>query len=115
VSSFDHTGCLYIKGRKKLLLNVTDYKVDPLEVESIIGRHPKASNGLMLGQVDPNYGKMVKAVVVVRSGSECTEQEIISYYAQYLIQHIVPKPGVFRSEIPRNPLGKILRKFARLL
>lgn len=105
----DPEGNVYITGRKKLMINVAGYKVDPLDVESVIRTYPKVSDVVVLAQADPNYGEMVKAVVV--ANGECSEDEIISHCAQHLIDYKVPKLVLFRSEIPRSPLGKILRKY----
>jgi len=105
----DSAGNIYITGRKKLMINVAGYKVDPLDVESVIKKYPKVSDVVVVGQIDPNYGEMVKAVIVANDA--CSEDEIISYCAQHLIGYKVPKMVSFLSEIPRSPLGKILRKY----
>lgn len=105
----DATGAIYIKGRKKLLINVAGNKVDPLDVEAVIGKHPKVKDVVVLGQPDAIYGEMVKAVVV--STEECSAEEITAFCSRYLIDYKVPKVVTFRSEIPRSPLGKILRKY----
>ena len=105
----DVNGAIYIKGRKKLLINVAGNKVDPLDVEAVISKHPKVQDVVVLGQPDALYGEMVKAVVVSRG--ECSVDEITSFCAAHLIEYKVPKLVVFRSEIPRSPLGKILRKY----
>lgn len=105
----DADGRVYIKGRKKLLINVAGNKVDPLDVEAIIKTHPKVRDVVVLGYPDPNYGEMVKAVVVADAG--CTGEEIIALCGEQLAWYKVPKRVEFRSEIPRSPLGKILRKY----
>jgi long-chain acyl-CoA synthetase len=105
----DADGRVYIKGRKKLLINVAGNKVDPLDVEAIIKTHPKVRDVVVLGYPDPNYGEMVKAVVVADAG--CTGEEIIALCGERLAWYKVPKRVEFRSEIPRSPLGKILRKY----
>lgn len=105
----DAAGRIYIKGRKKLLINVAGNKVDPLDVEALIKTHPKVQEVVVLGCPDPNYGEMVKAVVVATA--DCTESEIVALCNQHLAWYKVPKRVEFRAEIPRSPLGKILRKY----
>jgi long-chain acyl-CoA synthetase len=105
----DDTGRISIKGRKKLLINVAGNKVDPLDVESVIKTDARVKDVVVLGRPHSNYGEMVKAVVVAEPG--CTEQEIIDLCGRQLAWYKVPKVVEFRSEIPRSPLGKILRKY----
>ena len=102
-------GQIYIKGRKKLLIIVAGNKVDPLDVEAVIKGHHKVQDAVVLGQAHPNYGEMVKAVVVADAG--VSQEEIIALCAKHLAEYKVPKVVEFRSEIPRSPLGKILRKY----
>lgn len=109
LASKDAQGQIYIKGRKKLLIIVAGNKVDPLDVESVIKTHHKVQDVVVLGQAHPNYGEMVKAVVVADAG--VNQEEIIALCAQHLAEYKVPKIVEFRAEIPRSPLGKILRKY----
>lgn len=64
---------------------------------------------VVLGCPDANYGEMVKAVIVARA--DCAEAEILDLCNRHLAWYKVPKRIEFRSEIPRSPLGKILRKY----
>jgi long-chain acyl-CoA synthetase len=78
----DEEGRLTITGRKKLLIEVGGYKVDPIEVED---------------------------VVVPRA--EMDERDLIGFCQQRLANFKVPQVVEFREEIPKSPLGKILRKY----
>lgn len=109
LGSLDGEGRLCIKGRKKLLIVVAGNKVDPLDVEAVIKSHPKVHDAVVIGQAHPNYGEMVKAVVVAESG--VGQEEIIELCERHLAEYKVPKIVDFRAEIPRSPLGKILRKY----
>lgn len=109
LASLDAEGRLCIKGRKKLLIVVAGNKVDPLDVEAVIKTHPKVHDAVVIGQPHPNYGEMVKAVVVADPG--VGQEEIIALCDRHLAEYKVPKVVEFRSEIPRSPLGKILRKY----
>lgn len=104
----DAEGRLFINGRKKLFINVAGNKVDPLDIETIIKTHPKVRDAVVVGIPHPNYGEMVKAVVVAES--ECSEEEIVALCEKQVAWYKVPKYVEFRAEIPRSPLGKILRK-----
>jgi len=56
-------------------------------------------------------GEKVKAVVVAREPGSCTEQELTDFAASRLAPYKVPRTVEFRAEIPRSPLGKVLRKY----
>lgn len=107
----DEEGFLYITGRKKLLFIVAGNKVDPLEVEDMLRGHEKVQDVVVIGVPHPDYGQMIKAFVVPQEGSDCTESELIHYAKGGLAEYKIPKRIEFIAEIPRSPLGKILRKY----
>lgn len=107
----DQHGNLYIKGRKKLMINVAGYKVDPLDVEDVIRTHADVEDVVVVGKPHELYGEMVKAVVVKTNNAEMDEESVIKLCKQSLAEYKVPKQVEFRDEIPRSPLGKILRKY----
>ncbi len=101
---------LYLVGRKKLLIETGGFKVDPIEVEAVIDSHPGVAESVVVG-VDTDIGgeQKVKAVVV-REGA-CEERELITYCRERLANFKVPQSVEFRDEIPKSPLGKVLRKY----
>jgi long-chain acyl-CoA synthetase len=106
----DEEGRLTITGRKKLLIEVGGYKVDPIEVEDVVVAHPKVSEAVVVGVASKVQGEeLVKAVVV--PGDELDERELIGFCQQRLANFKVPQVVEFREEIPKSPLGKILRKY----
>lgn len=107
----DGDGDLYISGRKKLMINVAGYKVDPLEVEEILLQHPKVAEAVVVGVEHAGYGEKIKAVIVARAGESCSSEEILAHAAPRLADYKLPKLVEFRGEIPRSPLGKVLRKY----
>lgn len=104
----DEQGYLYITGRKKIFIDTGGYKVDPLEVEDVLSTHPKVEEVVVVGTIRPYAGEMIKAVVV--SKEECQEDELLNYCKDKLPDFKVPRIIEFREEIPKSPLGKILRK-----
>jgi long-chain acyl-CoA synthetase len=106
----DEDGLLYLEGRKKLLIEVGGYKVDPIEVEDVIVAHPSVSEAIVVGVPGEAEGEeTVKAVVV--PGEDCEEGELISFCRERLANYKVPRTVEFRDEIPKSPLGKVLRKY----
>ena len=106
----DADGRLTITGRKKLLIEVGGYKVDPIEVEDVVVTHPKVAEAVVVGVGTKVQGEeQIKAVVV--PSDEMDERDLIGFCQQRLANFKVPQVVEFREEIPKSPLGKILRKY----
>lgn len=107
----DQQGDLFITGRKKLLINVAGFKVDPLEVEAVLSRHPAVADVVVVGAMQGALGEKIKAVLVLREGHRCSERDISAFVSERLADYKLPKLIEFTDEIPRSPLGKVLRKY----
>jgi long-chain acyl-CoA synthetase len=107
----DDEGRLFITGRKKLFIEVAGHKVDPIEVEDVLTAHPKVREAVVVGVRGRVEGEeVVKAAIVPRDG-DCDQRELIEFCRQRLANFKVPQVVEFREEIPKSPLGKILRKY----
>jgi long-chain acyl-CoA synthetase len=109
VGYLDDAGRLFVTGRKKLLIEVSGHKVDPIEVEDVVRAHPAVREAIVVGIANGGGEQTVKAVVV--SGEGCGEREVIDFCRERLANFKVPQIVEFRDEIPRSPLGKVLRKY----
>lgn len=110
VGHLDEAGRLYVTGRTKLLIEVAGHKVDPVEVEDVVVAHPKVREAVVLGvKRSGDSEESVKAVVVPSDG--CREREVIEFCRERLANFKVPNVVEFRDEIPKSPLGKVLRKY----
>jgi long-chain acyl-CoA synthetase len=106
----DDDGMLYLAGRKKLLIEIGGYKVDPIEVQDVIEAHPSVEEAIVVGVHGEVQGEeQVKAVAVLNG--DCEERELIAFCRQSLANFKVPQVVEFRDEIPKSPLGKVLRKY----
>jgi long-chain acyl-CoA synthetase len=105
----DDAGRLCVTGRKKLLIEVSGHKVDPIEVEDVVRAHPSIREAIVVGVGNGAGEQTVKAVVVSSNG--CGEREVIEFCRERLANFKVPQIVEFRDEIPRSPLGKVLRKY----
>jgi long-chain acyl-CoA synthetase len=106
----DEDGRLTITGRKKLLIEAGGYKVDPIEVQDVVEAHPEVFEAIVVGVPGAAPGEeMVKAVVVAHGA--CDERDIIAFCRERLANYKAPQRVEFRDEIPRNPMGKVLRKY----
>ena len=106
----DAEGRVFVTGRKKLLIDVGGYKVDPIEVEDVVVSHPGVGEAIVVGVAGANPGEeLVKAVVVATE--DCDDREIIRFCRERLANYKVPQVIEFREEIPKSPMGKVLRKY----
>ena len=64
---------------------------------------------------DDLYGEDIKAFVVLRPGQEATAEEIIEYCRKKLTNFLLPKEVVFLNALPKNLVGKVLKKELRML
>ena len=106
----DEDGMLYLAGRKKLLIEIGGYKVDPIEVQDVVEAHPSVEEAIVVGVPGKVEGEeAIKAVAV--PSEDCDERELIAFCRERLANFKVPQVVEFRDEIPKSPLGKILRKY----
>lgn len=104
----DDDGRLYLTGRTKLLIDVAGRKVDPIEVEDVLATHPRVREVVVVGAATGVEGEeRVKAAVV--PDGRCDERDLRRFCAERLAAYKVPEVVELRDEIPRSPLGKILR------
>ncbi|MDX6654916.1 MAG: hypothetical protein QOH18_1818, partial [Solirubrobacterales bacterium] len=76
---FDDEGFLFIYDRVKDMIVTGAENVYPAEVENAIFGHPAVADVAVIGVPDSRWGEAVKAIVVPRSGTSPTEEEIIAY------------------------------------
>lgn len=105
-------GFLKIVDRKKDLIIVSGFNVYPNEVEDVISKHPAVIEAAAVGVADEESGERVKVFAVV-SDTSVTEAELIKFCKQNLTGYKVPKTIVFRDELPKTNVGKILRRELR--
>jgi long-chain acyl-CoA synthetase len=108
LAKFDDDGYIFIVGRKKETIIRGGENISPLEVEQIIARHPAVREAAAVGIPDRIYGEVVAACVVKRD--DVTESELIRHCGEYLASFKVPARIAFVDELPRNPIGKFVRR-----
>ena len=110
---FDEEGYIFLAGRAKDFIKRGGEMVSPEEVEQVLQSHPAIDEAAVIGVPDADWGELVRAVVVLKDGYLCDEQEIIEYCRQRLASYKKPESVVFAGELPRNPLGKVLKRVLR--
>lgn len=109
----DAEGWLYLKSRKKELMNVGGKKVSPLEVEEVLNEIPGVRESACRGIPDPVLGEVVKAYVVWEGGEAPSADLILQQAAAGLEAYKVPRAVEFIAELPRTASGKIQRLYLK--
>jgi len=110
MAKFDKDGYVYIVGRKKEMVNVRGLNVYPREIEEVLYQNPKIKEAAVIGIADIHKGEVPKGFVVLKEGESAGEHEIIQYLRERLASYKVPKYIEFRSTLPKNTTGKILKR-----
>jgi long-chain acyl-CoA synthetase len=109
VATMDDDGYFQIVDRKKDMILVSGFNVYPNEVEAVLAEHPGIAEVCVLGTPDPLCGEAVVAFVV-RKDPSLTAEQVRQHAKTALTNYKVPKTIVFRDELPKSTVGKILRK-----
>jgi acyl-CoA synthetase (AMP-forming)/AMP-acid ligase II len=107
----DEDGYLYISDRVKDMIISGGENIYPAEVENVLMGHPAVADCAVIGVPDEKWGETPKALVV-RAG-DVTEHDLISYSRDRLAHFKCPSSVEWRTEIPRNPTGKVLKRELR--
>ena len=110
----DEEGYIYLAGRGDDVIVRGGENIGPDEVESILYSHPKVDEAAVIGVKDLEWGQIVRAVIKLKKGETCTEQEITDFYRPRLAGFKRPSSIVFvAEELPKTSTGKILRRVIR--
>jgi len=104
------TGYVFLVDRSKELINVSGRKVYPSEVEKVALTHPAVAEAAAVAQRDEMTGECVVLHVVRRDSTPADEEGLLVHCRAHLAPYKVPRRVVFRLEIPKSPLGKVLRR-----
>lgn len=115
VGKLDADGFLYIVERKKDLIIRGGFNIYPREVEEVLYAHSAVAEAAVIGVSDPLMGEDVLAFVVLKAGAGASAEAIIGFCQERLAKYKCPKQVRFVESLPKNPVGKILRKELRVL
>ena len=108
----DERGYFKIVDRKKDMILVSGFNVYPNEVEDVVTQMPGILECAAVGVADAKAGEAVK-LVIVRSDPSVTEAQVRAYCETQLTGYKRPKIVEFRTDLPKTPVGKILRRELR--
>jgi acyl-CoA synthetase (AMP-forming)/AMP-acid ligase II len=109
----DEEGYIYLSGRADDMIIRGGENISPEEVEGVLQSHPKVEEASVIGVSDAEWGEQPRAVVVLKKGEVATPEEMIEYCRTRLAGFKRPRSVVFIDALPRNPMGKVLRKKLR--
>jgi acyl-CoA synthetase (AMP-forming)/AMP-acid ligase II len=109
----DEEGFIYVVDRLKDMLISGGENVYPAEVERTLIEHPAVAEVAVVGIAHPRWVETPLAVVVLESGAEVDEEELIELCRAKLAGYKKPSAVVFAAELPRNAAGKVLKRRLR--
>ena len=112
VGLMDERGYFKIVDRKKDMILVSGFNVYPNEVEEVASACPGVLECAAIGVPDEKTGETVK-LVVVKKDPALTEAQIMAYCRENMTGYKQPRVIEFRTELPKTPVGKILRRELR--
>jgi long-chain acyl-CoA synthetase len=106
---FDEDGFLFIVGRQKELIIRGGYNVYPREIEDVLNAHPAVAEAAVIGIPHERLGEEVMAVIILREGVTVTEAGLHAYCRERMAAYKYPRRFEFRTQLPKNSLGKVLK------
>jgi len=105
-------GFVYIEDRKKDMIIVSGFNVYPNELENVATGHPGVLEAAAVGVPDEDTGEAVRMFVVKRDPA-LTEQALRTYLREQLTGYKIPREILFKDELPKTTVGKVLRRKLR--
>jgi long-chain acyl-CoA synthetase len=113
IGSVDAAGRLHLKDRLKDLIISGGENIYPAEIEAALAGHAAVAEVTVVGRPDERWGEVPIAYVVRRAGTNPSAQEIIAYLKERVASYKAVKDVVFIDELPKNAVGKVLRRKLR--
>lgn len=112
IGRIDEAGFVFIEDRKKDLIIVSGFNVYPSELENVASMHPGVMEAAAIGVPDTKTGEAVR-MFIVRKDPALSEAQLRAYLREQLAGYKVPREIVFKDELPKTSVGKVLRRALR--
>jgi acyl-CoA synthetase (AMP-forming)/AMP-acid ligase II len=109
----DNDNYFFLAGRSTDLIKRAGEYISPEELENVICTHPNIEDVAVIGVQDEEWGELPVAVCVLRKGTVCTADDIMEYCRVRLASFKRPRSVIFVDDLPRNPMGKVVKKELR--
>ena len=113
IGHMDADGFLYLTDRKKDMIISGGENIASSEVERVVYELPEVQDAAVIGVADERWGERPVAVVVLKPGAALTLEALQQHCRAKLAGFKMPKELIVRTELPRNPSGKILKRALR--
>ena len=113
IAVMDADGFVTIVDRKRDVILASGFSIFPTEIEDVLAEHPAVAECAVAGVPHFYRGETVKAFVVLEPGASVSEDELRGFCSARLAAYKVPSSFEFRADLPRNMLGKVLRRVLR--
>ncbi|HEU0060993.1 MAG TPA: AMP-binding protein, partial [Hyphomicrobiaceae bacterium] len=113
VGQLDAEGFLYLTDRKKDMIISGGENIASSEVERVVYELPQVQDAAVIGVPDDHWGERPVAVVVVKAGQALALETLQAHCRHKLAGFKVPKQLIVRTDLPRNPSGKVLKRVLR--
>lgn len=113
IGIIDDRGFVFIKDRIRDVIISGGFNVYPSDVEAVLGRHPEVKECVVFGVPDMKWGEAVTAAVELHHGATVTGAAIAAFVKQQMDSVKAPKTVHIVDELPRSPVGKVLRREAK--
>lgn len=107
----DEDGFIYLVDRKKDVIISGGENIYPVQIENFLSKYPKIKDVAVIGIADTRLGEITAAIIELKDGIECTEDEI-NEFCKELPRYKRPKKIIF-EKVPRNATGKIEKPLLR--
>jgi acyl-CoA synthetase (AMP-forming)/AMP-acid ligase II len=113
VGYVDEDGYYFLAGRSSDIIIRAGENISPEELENVIREHPGVDDVAVIGVPDETWGEEPRAVVIPKKGVKVTEEEIMELCREKLASFKRPRSVVFVDDLPRNPMGKLVKREIR--
>lgn len=110
----DEDGFYFIVDRTKDMIIRGGLNVYPREVEEVMMKHEAVSMAAVIGVPDEKMGEEIKAFIVLKEGTQATEEELVAFTKDNIASYKYPRMVEFIDALPMNATGKILKKELRV-
>ena len=109
----DEEGYIFLAGRAKDVIKRGGELIACEEIEQVLMSHPAIDDAAVIGVPDNTWGETIRAVVVLKSGTKAAPDELTEFTRQRLASYKKAESVIFVDELPRNPMGKVLKRVLR--
>ena len=109
----DAEGWLYISDRKKDMIISGGFNIYPSEIEAVLMTHPAVQDCAVIGAPDDEWGERITAIIELKPGMSVDAATLEAACRTALAGYKTPRAFEFWPELPKSPVGKVLKREIR--